>query len=133
MISLIQYVAMFQKYHIFVDFWETFMNISWETTTDDRMPSQNHEKQPQKTMICSWNSYNNLQKMNSVYHYSQTGQQIVVWKFWLPCPFSSCLHKKKEKTVFLEFFNASLNFVLIKLNKTLETSIARVCNNHTKY
>ena len=41
--------------------------------------------------------------------------------------------QKKEKTVFLEFFNASLNFVLIKLNKTLETSITRVCNNHTKY
>ena len=42
-------------------------------------------------------------------------------------------HTKKEKTVFLEFFNVSLNFVLMELNKTLETSITRVCNNHTKY
>ena len=41
--------------------------------------------------------------------------------------------QKKEKTVFLEFFNVSLNFVLIELNKTLKTSITRVCNIHTKY
>ena len=41
--------------------------------------------------------------------------------------------QNKEKAAFLEFFNVSLNFVLMEINKTLETSITTVCNNHTKY
>ena len=42
-------------------------------------------------------------------------------------------HTQKERTVFLEFFNVSLDFVLMKVNKTLENSITRICKNYTKF
>ena len=31
---------MFHKSHVFAEFSETFMNISWKPTTDERIPNQ---------------------------------------------------------------------------------------------